>query len=176
MQKRTVDFVAPGEQQPEADHKMQKENSNTGNTSDEFFRDARNEGYFSYSMATNSEPGLSLLVRYWGAERGGRKFDISIDDEKLVTEDNTRKWNQNKFQDVEYVIPDSMIKGKDRGQGKISGIARKYGWRGLLHSFGSEEIIVVNRKKNILFFDKNMQFKGDLRLNLFTQRSPFYVC
>jgi DUF1680 family protein len=113
LQKRTVDFVAPGEQQPEADHKMQNENSTTGNTSDEFFRDARNEGYFSYSMATNSETGLSLLVRYWGAERGGRKFDISIDDEKLMTEDNTRKWNQNKFQDVEYAIPDQMIKGKD---------------------------------------------------------------
>jgi hypothetical protein len=122
LQKRTIDFVAPGEQQPEADHKMQKENSNTGNTSDEFFRDARNEGYFSYSMATNSESNLSLLVRYWGAERGGRKFDIYIDDEKLVTEDNTRKWNQNKFQMIEYAIPDSMIKGKDHVRVKFQAL------------------------------------------------------
>ncbi|MGZ8559885.1 MAG: beta-L-arabinofuranosidase domain-containing protein, partial [Chitinophagaceae bacterium] len=48
LQKRTVDFVAPGEQQPEADHFIQKQNSNTGNQHDAFWRDASNEGYFSY--------------------------------------------------------------------------------------------------------------------------------
>jgi hypothetical protein len=73
-------------------------------------------------MATNSETNLSLLVRYWGAERGGRKFDIYIDDEKLVTEDNTRKWNQNKFQMIEYAIPDSMIKGKDHVRVKFQAL------------------------------------------------------
>lgn len=112
LQKRTIDFVAPGEQQPEVDHLMEKQNSNTGNFQDEFWRDARNEGYFSYSMTTNSETGLNLMVRYWGAERGARKFDIFIDNEKLVTEDNTRRWNQSKFQDVVYKIPDSLVNDK----------------------------------------------------------------
>lgn len=112
LQKRTIDFVAPGEQQPEVDHLMEKQNSNTGNFKDEFWRDARNEGYFSYSMTTNSETGLNLMVRYWGAERGARKFDIFIDNEKLVTEDNTRRWNQSKFQDVVYKIPDSLVNDK----------------------------------------------------------------
>jgi len=112
LQKRTVDFVAPGEQQPEADHQMEKEKSNSGNSQNEFWRDARNEGYFSYNMATNSETGLSLIVRYWGAEWGSRKFDIYIDDEKLLTEDNTGRWNKSKFQDVIYEIPDSMVKDK----------------------------------------------------------------
>jgi len=64
-------------------------------------------------MKTNSETDLSLIVRYWGAEWGGRKFDIYIDDEKLLTEDNTGRWNQSKFQDVEYTIPNSMVKGKE---------------------------------------------------------------
>ena len=112
LQKRTVDFVAPGEQQPEADHDIQKSNSNTGNRLDEFWRDARNEGYFSYKLATRGETDLNLMVRYWGAERGNRKFDIYIDDEKLLTENNTDKWNQPKFQDAEYMIPDSILKGK----------------------------------------------------------------
>jgi hypothetical protein len=83
--------------------------SNTGNTFDEFYRDARNEG----SLATNSETGLCLFVRYWGAEWGTRKFDIYIDDEKLLTVDNTGKWNQSKFQDVEHFILNSMVTGKD---------------------------------------------------------------
>ncbi|HSO86408.1 MAG TPA: DUF6805 domain-containing protein, partial [Draconibacterium sp.] len=112
LQKRTIDFVAPGEQQPEADHQMEKLNSNTGNFQDEFWRDARNEGYFSYNMATNAETGLSLIVRYWGAEWGNRKFDIFIDNEKLVTEDNTGRWNQSQFQEVKYEIPDAMVKNK----------------------------------------------------------------
>ena len=112
LQKRTIDYVAPGEQQPEVDHQMEKMKSTTGNFQDEFWRDTRDEGYFSYNMATNAETGLSLMVRYWGAEWGSRKFDIFIDNEKLVTEDNTGRWNQSKFQEVKYEIPDSMVKDK----------------------------------------------------------------
>jgi uncharacterized protein len=112
LQKRTVDFVAPGEQQPEADHFIQKQNSNTGNSMDEFWRDARNDGYFSYNLSTNNELNLALVVRYWGNERGNRKFDIYIDDTKLVTEDISNKWNQQQFKEVEYAIPEALIKGK----------------------------------------------------------------
>jgi DUF1680 family protein len=112
LEKRTIDQVATGEQQPETDHAMQLEKSNKGNNLNEFYREARDEGYFSYDLATKSELDLCLMVRYWGAEWGTRKFDISIDDEKLVTEDNTNKWNQSMFKDVTYPIPDSMVKGK----------------------------------------------------------------
>lgn len=112
LQARTVDFVATGEQQPEVDHAMQNSQSRAGTFLDEFWRDANNGGYFSYNLATRGETNLSLRVRYWGAEWGSRKFDIYIDDEKLITEDNTGKWNQSKFQDVEYNIPASMLQGK----------------------------------------------------------------
>jgi hypothetical protein len=112
LEKRTIDYVATGEQQPETDHAMQSEKSNKGNNLNEFYRDARGEGHFSYDLATKSETNLSLLLRYWGAEWGNRKFDIYIDNEKLVTEDNTGRWNQSMFKDVVYPIPDSMIKGK----------------------------------------------------------------
>jgi len=112
LDKRTVDFVAPGEQQPEVDHAMQDSNSYTGNNMDEFWRSARDGGYFSYQMATDSATNLSLIVRYWGGEQGNRKFDIYIDGQKLVSVDNTGKWNQKKFQEVEYPIPNSMLEGK----------------------------------------------------------------
>lgn len=112
LQKRTVDYVAPGEQQPEADHKMETQGSGTGNTLDEFWREARNEGYFSYDMTTNHETGLNLHVRYLGSDRGNRKFNILVDDMILVTEDNTGKWQQNTFHEVEYAIPDSFISQK----------------------------------------------------------------
>ncbi len=112
LEKRTIDFVATGEQQPETDHGLQKENSGTGIIMNEFYRDAVNGGFFSYDLATKSETNLGLLIRYWGAEWGSRKFDIYIDDNILLTEDNTDKWNQSMFKNVVYPIPDSMIKGK----------------------------------------------------------------
>ena len=113
LENRTIDFVAPGEQQPEADHDMKSINSNSGNSMDEFWRDANNDGYFSYNLATKGKTDLSLIVRYWGYEWGSRIFDIYIDDNKLISENNTGRWYQSKFQDVEYKIPNSMIEGKD---------------------------------------------------------------
>ena len=124
IQNRTVDFVAPGEQQPEADHSMEKSNSISGNFHDEFWRDARGDGYFSYLMNTNAETNLSLIVRYWGAEWGSRKFDIYVDNKKLISEDNTGRWNQSSFQEVEYSIPASMLEGKEKIKVKFQAIPR----------------------------------------------------
>ncbi|MGD0591866.1 MAG: beta-L-arabinofuranosidase domain-containing protein [Bacteroidota bacterium] len=113
LENHTVDFVAPGERQPEADHAMQSSNSNSGTNLDEFWRDASNGGYFSYNLATKNETDLTLLVRYWGYEWGSRMFDIYIDNEKLISENNTERWYQSQFQNVEYIIPHSMLEGKD---------------------------------------------------------------
>lgn len=113
LDKRTVDAVAPGEQQPEVDHSMLSDRSATGINQDHLFRAAGNGGYFSYNMATDNKTGLTLLVRYWGAEWGSHKFDICIDDQKLTTVDNTGKWDRSKFFDIEYPIPDAMTKGKE---------------------------------------------------------------
>jgi DUF1680 family protein len=113
LDNRTVSFVATGEQQPEADHAMQSERSRKGVAQDQFYREAGDEGYFSYSLATNGETSLSLRVRYWGAEWGNRNFEIYIDDQKLTTENNTGRWNQSRFFEIEYRIPVDMLKDKD---------------------------------------------------------------
>ncbi|MEO8532135.1 MAG: glycoside hydrolase family 127 protein [Flavobacterium sp.] len=114
LEKRTVDYVAVGEQQPESDHYIEKSKSNTGNSENEFWRDAMDQGYFSYLMATHSETNLSLIVRYWGFEWGSKKFDIYIDAEKLVSVNNSEKTNISQFIEKTYLIPDSMIKGKEK--------------------------------------------------------------
>ena len=117
LDEKTVDKVAPGEQQPEVDHKMKTENTSSGTANGEFYRDAGkcnagDGGYISYEFETNSEDSLSLMVRYWGNEGCKREFDILIDGEKLVTESITDKWKVNEFKNVTYPIPDSMVKGK----------------------------------------------------------------
>lgn len=113
LNQRTVDFITPGQQQPEVDHAMQVSSSKSGAFQDEFWRDASNGGFFSYILATKKKTELILMVRYWGYEWGPREFDIYIDDEKLLTENNTGRWYQSRFQNVEYVIPEAMLKNKD---------------------------------------------------------------
>jgi uncharacterized protein len=112
LQRRTVDAFAPGEKQPEVDHALQSVGSHSGTYLDEFWRDASDGGSFSYMLSTRGETDLFLMVRYWGNEWGSRIFDIYVDDKKLLEVDNTGRWHQSKFKDVEYAIPTSMVKGK----------------------------------------------------------------
>lgn len=112
LEDRTVDMVTPGEQQPEVDHQMQSYNSNSGYHQEEGWRDATNNGWFSYNLLTEGRTDLLLFVRYWGNEGGNRKFYIKIDNQLLITENVTGKWNKNEFINVEYTIPTSMLEGK----------------------------------------------------------------
>ena len=109
---RTIDAVNTGEQQPEADHLMSQRGSQTGVHREERWRNARPGGFFQYEMRTNRLTDLSLMVRYWGNETGERNFDIFINDQLLVTENITGKWNRNDFINVEYKIPAEMLRGK----------------------------------------------------------------
>lgn len=113
LEERTVDMVTPGEQQPEVDHQMKSFNSNSGHAFEEGFRKAQgNDGYFSYNLLTKGRNDLSLMVRYWGNENGNRTFDILINDQLLVTENISRKWQKDDFVNVEYKIPSGLLKGK----------------------------------------------------------------
>ncbi|WP_235841644.1 glycoside hydrolase family 127 protein [Confluentibacter sediminis] len=114
LEKRTIDYVGTGEQQPESDHYMESSNSTTGNSQDEFWRAARDEGYFSYLMSTQSAINLNLIVRYWGFYWGPKKFDIYIDDEKLTSVDTSNYSNISQFIETTYPIPNSMVKGKNK--------------------------------------------------------------
>jgi hypothetical protein len=109
---RTVDVVNAGEQQPEADHLMKQQNTQTGVHKEEQWRNARPSGFFQYELKTDEREDLSLMLRYWGNEEGTRAFDIFIDDKLLVTENITGKWNKNEFVNVEYAIPAEMLKSK----------------------------------------------------------------
>jgi uncharacterized protein len=113
LESRTVDFVQPGQQQPEADHFMEAINSKTGVNMDEFWREASDDGHFSYELKTDGETNLSLLLRFWGSNWGNHTFDILIDGEKLATE-NVKKWNISDFREEVYPIPSIMLEGKEK--------------------------------------------------------------
>lgn len=112
LDKRTVDAVNTAEQQPEVDHEMKYERSNTGHTHGEGWRDARDNGYFQYTLDTKGEQNLTLMVRYWGDESGNRDFDILIDGRLLAHENISKKWQKKEFINTEYPIPSAFIAGK----------------------------------------------------------------
>ena len=112
LDRRTVDMVTPGEQQPEVDHKAKHDKSNTGYFQDQPYRDATNGGYFQYEMATQGLTDLTLAVGYWGNETGGREFTILVDGQPLAEESLGGKWNRQAMVTQEYPIPAEMLKDK----------------------------------------------------------------
>ena len=113
LEARTVDKVQPGEQQPETDHKMETDESQTGNTNNVFYRDARNGHYFSYLMKTDGLTNLKLRLKYWGVgEWKSHEFDIFIDDTLLLSVNNTGKYRISEFKHETYDIPESLLNGK----------------------------------------------------------------
>ena len=127
LDRRTVDAVTPGEQQPEVDHKMNAENSSTGNEDNKPYRTVRRGGSFSYELFTDNLEDLSLCVGYWGNETTNnnmpRALDILVDDELMVSETAFPNTGQKKIERKEYALPKSALQGKDkvkitfRGQG-----------------------------------------------------------
>ncbi len=113
LEARTVDKVQPGEQQPETDHKMETDRSNTGNTNDVFWRDARDGHFFSYLMQTGGNTDLSLRLQFWGVgEWKTHEFDIFVDDQLLTSVNNTGKYRISEFKYETFPIPAEMLKGK----------------------------------------------------------------
>ena len=113
LDRRTVDRVKPGEQQPETDHQMQSSASSQGYHQDESWRDAADGGFFSYRLATGGEKALTLRVRYWGEDTRRRKFDILVDGQRVAAEDFNRTQGTHAFVDKEYAIPAALLDGKD---------------------------------------------------------------
>ncbi len=134
LDRRTIDAVTPGEQQPEIDHKMSQENSSTGNESNKPYRTIRRGGYFSYELFTDNLEDLSLSVGYWGNETSNnpnmpRALDILVDDELVISETNFPATGQKKIERKEYALPKSSLQGKDKVKVTFRGQANAMGAR-----------------------------------------------
>ena len=126
LEARTVDKVQPGEQQPETDHKMETDRSQTGNSNDVFFRDASDGHFFSYLMQTGGQTDLSLRLKYWGVgEWKTHEFDIFVDDVLVQEVNNTGKYRISEFKYETYPVPEELLKGKKQVRVKFVAKPRK---------------------------------------------------
>lgn len=108
---RTVDVMRIGEMQPERDHNLKGEHTNTGEAFNRKWRDAVNGGWFSFTMNTQGNAALQLICTYWGSDGGNRNFDILADDVKIASQ-QLEKEKPNEFFDVTYNIPEELVKNK----------------------------------------------------------------
>jgi uncharacterized protein len=101
----TIDMVTPGEQQPESDHFMESQNSNTGVNHDKHWRDTRS--YFSYKLTDKVKQATTLRVTYFGRDKG-RDFSILLNDQPIaaVKQDGSRGED---FYTEDYPIPASLL-------------------------------------------------------------------
>ena len=119
LAQRTLDFVAPGEQQSEAGHDSKhSSDSSTGMYNSERYRDTRANGYIQYTLYNNSgiEENLSVMFRFNLANKG-RQATLTIDGQKIadITIPTAFKGSDNNgFYNVEYAIPATLAKGKTK--------------------------------------------------------------
>ena len=114
---RTLDFVAPGEQQSEAGHEYKySSDSSTGNYNGEAYRDARANGYIQYSLFNKKgvKDSLSIMLRFTTADKG-RKGTLTVDGTKIadITVAESAKNAENGFYNVEFPIPTALAVDKD---------------------------------------------------------------
>jgi len=112
LEEMTVDFVQPGEMQPERDHNFKGEKTNTGSFRNRKFRESR-EGWFSFDMKVFKGQPMALTVDYWGGYPGSKTFDIMVDGKVIATENISNK-KDGQFIDVTYDIPDKLTFGKKK--------------------------------------------------------------
>ena len=100
LAQRTVDQVAPGEQQPESDHGFAGEGADAGINAGRHWRHAT--GWFSYRL--NDKAGEGRLLRLtFAAVDAGRTFDILVNDRPLRTV--TLQPDERPFYDLDIALP-----------------------------------------------------------------------
>ncbi len=105
----TIDMVNSGEQQPESDHFVKSEKSNTGLNRGRHWRDAT--GWFSYQLKDKNKEATYLRLTYFGKDNG-RTFKILINDIELA-EETLDGSHGDEFYTKDYSIPDNLVLDSD---------------------------------------------------------------
>ncbi len=111
LDRKTIDLVRFGEMQPERDHKVTGEKTNSGEANDRTFREAEEKGWFSCELKVQPQAENILMLTYWGSERGRKAFDIFVDDVNVGTQELNNN-DPGHFFEVQYSLPMSVINNK----------------------------------------------------------------
>lgn len=114
LERLTVDYFRPNEQQEEITHKFTGKNVTRGIGIADRKWCAASGGYFSFEIKVDPDIPVDLALTYWGNDAGSRVFDIIIDDETIAQEELTGKKKPNEYFSIHYPIPFHLTKGKEK--------------------------------------------------------------
>lgn len=106
LEAKTIDYVSPGEQQPESDHNFKAENTEAGVHLDRHWRHAR--GWFSYDLNDPKKEADKVRITYAGGD-SGRRFDILVN-QKVISSVTLEGSQNESFYSVEYELPEEIVK------------------------------------------------------------------
>jgi DUF1680 family protein len=112
IREATIDFVQPGEMQPERDHNFRGERTSPGRFREKANRESRG-GWFSYELKAAGNVPCALVIEYWGGFPGAKTFDIFVSNKKIATE-NISNIKDGQFLSVQYDIPEELVRGKSK--------------------------------------------------------------
>ncbi len=104
LERRTVDTVYAGEQQPESDHFVRSERSRIGVYENRRYREA--EGWFAYEMKPRGRKAAVLAVTYHGAGSSGG-YLLSVNGAECARPRVGMNLDE-RFYTVEYPLPESV--------------------------------------------------------------------
>jgi hypothetical protein len=105
LEKRTVDRVTPGEQQPEVEHAFAGEGAQSGVTQGRHWRSAT--AWFSYRL--KPQPGAPLLLQVtYRTAKPARQFEILLGDHTLATLDTATQAGET-LVTATYPVPEAQL-------------------------------------------------------------------
>lgn len=119
---RITDKVLIGDECSEKSHFFQGMHTHTGGPNT--WRDASDNGWFSYRMKVDGSKDMELVLTYLSTDGGNREFEILIDDKKIA-EQKLRTETFSAFIDKTYSIPIELTKGKQHVTVKIQAFPGK---------------------------------------------------
>lgn len=114
----TIDWVAPGEQQPEVEHALQGEDTETGIYNGRHWRHGLR---FQYTLNARGEKAVVLSVTYSGDD-SGRTFDIFANDTLIATQGLTAE-KRGEFVEKRYELPANVLISAPDGRVTIKFVA-----------------------------------------------------
>jgi DUF1680 family protein len=107
---RTIDQVAPGEQQPESDHFFAGEGADAGVNGGRHWRHASQ--WFSYQL---NDPGREAKVLRLGFARAdaGRRFDVLVNGERIA-EVELAQGEAQEFYTRDFELPAALVQGSGK--------------------------------------------------------------
>ncbi|MBX3096219.1 MAG: glycoside hydrolase family 127 protein [Fimbriimonadaceae bacterium] len=108
---RTTDYFRVGEMQPERDHNLTGDRTETGRHMERNWRHAQPGGFFEFTMMVRPGKRHTLIFTFWSGD-GGRDFHLLVNGETLINRVLERP-DAVGFFDVEVNIPESMTRTEE---------------------------------------------------------------